>query len=47
MVLIGEDYSYMVLGDKLIKIGYNRDRDYCIGNQIIPDETLQKEKTMI
>ena len=39
-----EDYSYMIIGNSMIKIGYEKDRDYFIPNEITPDTTLKKKK---
>ena len=42
--LIFEDYGYMILGDNAIKLGYDRKRDYYIGNELTADKILLKGK---
>lgn len=40
--LIFEDYSYFVMTDVLAKLGYDRERDYYIDNEITPDKEVKK-----
>ena len=39
-----EDYSYIIIGNGAYKIGYKRDRDYYISDELTPDERISKKK---
>lgn len=41
--LVFEDYSYFLLGNQLIKIGYHRNRDYYIEDNLTPDTIIKKK----
>ena len=42
--LIFSDYDYLILGDNLVQIGYDRNRDYYVNSEINPDKSVQKKK---
>lgn len=46
--LVFEDYSYIIIGKGAYKIGYGRNRDYYISNELTPDETINmKNKNLM
>lgn len=42
--LVLPDYSYYILGDKMSQIEYERNRDYYVDKELIPDESVNKRK---
>ena len=43
--LVFEDYAYYIMGETIVKLGFERTRDYYIDKYIYPDGTVKKSKT--